>query len=105
MLSDLIQIFGRLMHSKRIFLSLSRQSGYEQKFIQKAFDSNWISSGGPNVDDFEKVVENYLGQKSFVAALNFGTSNIHLVLIFLGVCAADDSICQSLTISSSANRV
>lgn len=55
------------MENKRIFLSLSQKSGFEQKYIQKALDDNWITSGGPNVNDFEKVLENYLAEESFVA--------------------------------------
>lgn len=101
----ILQIIGKLMDNKRIFLSLSQQSGFEQKYIQKALDDNWITSGGPNVNDFEKVLENYLVEKSFVTALNSGTSAIHLALILLGVKAGDEVICQSLTFSASANPI
>lgn len=93
------------MGNKRIFLSLSQKSGFEQKYIQKALDDNWITSGGPNVNDFEKVLENYLAEESFVTALNSGTSAIHLALILLGVKAEDEVICQSLTFSASANPI
>ncbi|MGO4770964.1 DegT/DnrJ/EryC1/StrS family aminotransferase [Flavobacterium sp. W22_SRS_FK3] len=93
------------MENKRIFLSMSQQSGFEQKYIQKALDDNWITSGGPNVNDFEKVLENYLAEESFVTALNSGTSAIHLALILLGVGAGDEVICQSLTFSASANPI
>ena len=98
-------ITGKLMDNKRIFLSLSQQSGLEQKYIQKAFDDNWITSGGPNVDDFENMLENYLSDGRFVTALNSGTSAIHLALILLGVEAGDEVICQSLTFSASANPI
>lgn len=99
------QIIGKLMDNKRIFLSLSQQSGFEQKYIQKALNDNWITSGGPNVNEFEKVLENYLVDKSFVTALNSGTSAIHLALILLEVKAGDEVICQSLTFSASANPI
>ena len=91
--------------NKRIFLSLSQQSGFEQKYIQKALDNNWITSGGPNVNDFEKILENYLMEESFVTALNSGTSAIHLALILLGVQPGDEVVCQSLTFSASANPI
>ena len=93
------------MENKRIFLSLSEQSGFEQKYIKKALDDNWITSGGPNVNDFEEILENYLADNSFVTALNSGTSAIHLALILLGVKAGDEVICQSLTFSASANPI
>lgn len=96
MMFDTLQIIGILMSNRRIFLSLSEQSGFEVQYIQKALDSSWITSGGPNVDDFEKELENYVGEGSFVTALNSGTSAIHLALILLGVQAGDEVICESI---------
>ncbi|WP_029272103.1 DegT/DnrJ/EryC1/StrS aminotransferase family protein [Flavobacterium sp. KJJ] len=93
------------MSNKRIFLSLSQQSGFEQEYVQKALDTNWITSGGPNVDDFESSLENYFADKSFVTALNSGTSAIHLALILLGIKENDEVICQSMTFSASANPI
>lgn len=89
----------------RIYLSLSQQSGFEIEYIEKALQSNWITSGGPNVNDFEIELQNYFGEDSFVAALNSGTSAIHLSLILLGVKPEDEVICQSLTFSASANPI
>jgi len=93
------------MGSKRIFLSLSQQSGFEQEYVHKALDTNWITSGGPNVDEFESSLQNYFDDKSFVTALNSGTSAIHLALILLGVNKTDEVICQSMTFSASANPI
>jgi len=93
------------MNNKRIFLSLSKQSGFEYEFVQKALDSNWITSGGPNVDKFETELENYLAEELSITALNSGTSAIHLALILLGVKAEDEVICQTLTFSASANPI
>lgn len=93
------------MGCKRIYLSLSEQSGFERQYIQKALDSSWITSGGPNVDDFEKELQKYINEESFVTALNSGTSAIHLTLILLGVQFGDEVICQSLTFSASANPI
>lgn len=105
MILDMIQIIGELMKNERIFLSLPQLSGREQKYIQKAFDDNWLTSGGPNVDDFEKDLENYLDDDVFVAALNSGTSAIHLALILLKIKTGDEVICQSMTFSASANPI
>jgi len=93
------------MDNQRIYLSLSQQSGFEQEYVQKALVTNWITSGGPNVDDFENVIENFLDANSFVTALNSGTSAIHLALILLGVKVNDEVICQSMTFSASANPI
>lgn len=101
----IVLITGKLMDSKRIFLSLSQQSGFELGYIQKALDTNWITSGGPNVYEFEEKLENYIGDKSLAIALNSGTSAIHLALILLGITTGDEVICQSMTFSASVNPV
>jgi dTDP-4-amino-4,6-dideoxygalactose transaminase len=93
------------MNSKRIFLSLPQQSGFEDIYIQKALKDSWITSGGPNVDEFEKNLEDYFDNKVSIAALNSGTAAIHLALILLGVRAGDEVICQSMTFSASANPI
>lgn len=93
------------MADKRIFLSLPQLSGEEQNYIQKALHDNWITSGGPNVNDFESDLESYLDDEVYVTALNSGTSAIHLALILLKVKAGDEVICQSMTFSASANPI
>ncbi|MEG2100308.1 MAG: DegT/DnrJ/EryC1/StrS family aminotransferase [Flavobacterium sp.] len=93
------------MNDKEIYLSLAYEVGCEMKYIQEAFSSNWITSGGPNVDSFEKDLENHLGNQVYVSALSSGTAAIHLGLILLGVQSGDEVICQSLTFSASANPI
>jgi dTDP-4-amino-4,6-dideoxygalactose transaminase len=93
------------MAKSKIWLSSPHMGGREQKFIQEAIDSNWIASLGSNIDIFEKDLENYLGQNSFVGAVSSGTAAIHLGLILLGVKAGDEVICQSMTFSASANPI
>lgn len=100
----ILLIIGLLM-DKRIHLSICQESGFEVDYIQKALKTNWITSGGPNVDEFEKSLENYFANGSFVVGLNSGTSSIHLALILLGVKEGDEVICQSMTFSASANPI
>ncbi|MDL2314899.1 DegT/DnrJ/EryC1/StrS family aminotransferase [Bacteroidales bacterium OttesenSCG-928-C19] len=90
------------MNNNRIWLSLAHMSGEEQKYIQEAFDTNWVVPLGPNVDGFEKDLESYLGGNKKVVALSSGTSAIHLGLILLGVKPKDEVICQSFTFAASA---
>ncbi len=91
--------------NKRIWLSLSHMGGQEQRFIQEAFDTNWVVPLGPNVDGFEKDLEQFLGKSKHVVALSAGTAAIHLALIQLGVGPGDEVICQSFTFSASANPI
>lgn len=97
------QIFYKM--NKRIWLSLAHMSGREQDFIQEAFDTNWVVPLGPNVDAFEKDLENYVGENRHVVALSAGTAALHLGLVLLNVEAGDEVICQSFTFSASANPI
>ncbi len=91
--------------NSRIWISPPDMTGEELKYIQNSLSENWVSSVGPNIDEFENVLQGYLGNKSEVVALNSGTSAIHLALIQLGVEHGDEVICQSFTFSASANPI
>ncbi|MEZ4881274.1 MAG: aminotransferase class I/II-fold pyridoxal phosphate-dependent enzyme [Flavobacteriaceae bacterium] len=93
-----------MSHSK-IYLSSPHMGGTEQNYVNEAFETNWIAPLGPNVEGFEKDLENYLGSGSHVAALSSGTAALHLALILLGVGKGDEVICQSMTFSASANPI
>ncbi len=90
---------------EKIWLSSPHMGGTEKKYVQEAFDSNWIAPLGPNVDGFEKDLEKYLKNDVKVAALSSGTGAIHLALIQLGIKANDTVLCQSMTFSASANPI
>ena len=93
------------MNNTKIWLSSPHMGGTEQKFVQEAFDTNWVAPLGPNVSGLEVDLENYLSNDVFVAALSSGTAAIHLGLILLNVKAGDEVICQSMTFSASANPI
>ena len=90
---------------KRIYLCLAHMSGNEQKFIQEAFDTNWVVPLGPNVNGFEEDLKQFVGQDKEVVALSSGTAAIHLALVASGVGTGDEVICQSFTFCASANPV
>lgn len=89
----------------KIWLSSPHMGGTELQYIKEAFDENWIAPLGPNVNGFEKDLEDYLDDNVHVAALSSGTSAIHLGLILLGIQTGDEVICQSMTFSASANPI
>lgn len=89
----------------RIWLSLAHMSGLEMKYIQEAFDTNWVVPLGPNVDAFEKDLQTFLQEDKHLVALSSGTAALHLALLQLGVGAGDEVICQSFTFSASANPI
>lgn len=88
-----------------IKLSLPQITGTEMKWIEDAFAEGWVVPLGPNVDEFEHRLENYLGAGKSVVALSAGTAALHLGLAMLGVEAGDEVICQDLTFSASANPI
>ena len=93
------------MNNSKIWLSSPHMGGNEQKFVQEAFDTNWVAPLGPNVTGFENDLEAYLGGQVHVGALSSGTAALHIALILLNVQRGDEVICQSMTFSASANPI
>ena len=93
------------MANSKILLCLAHMSGQEMKYIQEAFDTNWVVPLGPNVNAFEQDLEQLCGESKHVVALSSGTAAIHLALVNLGVGRGDEVICQSMTFSASANPI
>jgi len=93
----------QLMNPK-IWLSSPHMSGREMRYINEAFDTNWVSPLGPNVTGFEQELASYLKVKH-CAALVSGTAALHMALINLGVAYGDEVVCQSFTFSASANPI
>ena len=84
--------------SERILLCLAHMSGREQDFIKEAFDTNWVVPLGPNVNGFEKDLEEFVNKRTDskaplekkVVALSAGTAAVHLALIACGVGPGDE---------------
>ncbi len=91
--------------NKRIYLCLAHMSGNEMKFIQEAFDTNWVVPLGPNVNGFEEDLKQFAGGENEVVALSAGTAAIHLALIACGVQAGDEVLVQSFTFCASSNPI
>ena len=89
---------------KRIYLASPHIGDEEMKYIQQAFDTNWVAPLGPNVEGFENELKEYVNVKN-ATALSSGTSAIHLALKVLGVKEGDVVFCSSLTFSASVNPV
>lgn len=118
------------MSNKRIYLCLAHmsESGMEQKYIKEAFDTNWVVPLGPNVNAFEKDLEEFVNgltendesaerkghtdntdnteiSAKRVVALSSGTAAVHLALLACGVGPGDEVIVQSFTFCASANPI
>ena len=105
---------------KTIYLCLAHMSeeGWEQKYVKEAFDTNWVVPMGPNVNAFEKDLEEFVNdvrcQKEDVrcepidrkvVCLSAGTAAVHLALIACGVKAGDEVLVQSYTFCASSHPI
>ena len=88
---------------KRILLSVPHMGGAEQRYVDEAFESNWLSTVGPHIDAFEKDFESRVGQPA--VALASCTAGIHLGLRLLGVGPGDEVLCSTLTFVAACNPV
>ncbi|MGK0553062.1 DegT/DnrJ/EryC1/StrS family aminotransferase [Macrococcus capreoli] len=89
---------------ERVFLSSPHMGGTEQKYVQEAFDTNWVAPLGANVNAFEDAVKSYTGTKA-ACALSSGTGGLHLALDLLDVGQDDIVFCSSLTFIATANPI
>ncbi|ALI98357.1 DegT/DnrJ/EryC1/StrS family aminotransferase [Rufibacter tibetensis] len=87
-----------------IYLSPPHMGGSEQQYIQQAFDQNWITTAGANVNGFEQELATYTGVSS-AAALVSGTAALHLALLALGVGPGDEVFCSTFTFVASTNPI
>ena len=98
---------------ERIYLCLAHMSGKEQDFIKEAFDTNWVVPMGPNVNGFEKDLEEFVNHREgdkeplhkTVVGLSAGTAAVHLALLACGVEAGDEVLVQSFTFCASSHPI
>ena len=88
----------------RIWLSSPTMHGEEMKYVQEAFDKNWVAPLGFNVDNLEKEISAYVGCKAS-AALVSGTSALHLAIKLAGIKQGDKVFCSDLTFAATVNPV
>jgi len=77
--------------------------GREQIYANEAFDLNWVSTAGPNLEAFEAAFSRRIGLPS--VCLSSGTAAIHLGLRLLNVGPGDEVFCSALTFAASANPI
>lgn len=93
-----------MMRSARIFLSPPHLSSHERRFVEEAFESNWIAPLGPQVDAFEAELSERV-EGRHVAALSSGTAALHLAMEILGVGPGDEVLVSTLTFAASVNPI
>jgi pyridoxal phosphate-dependent aminotransferase EpsN len=88
---------------KRILLSVPHMGGDEESYVRQAFDTNWLSTVGPNIAAFERAFAERVGLPAI--ALTSGTAGLHLALRLAGVGCGDEVFCSTLTFVAAANAI
>jgi len=89
---------------KRIWLSSPTMHGAELDYMKEAFDTNWMSTVGENINKIEEEITQYIGCK-YAVALSSGTSAIHMSVKLAGVKPGDKVFCSDLTFDATANPI
>ncbi len=89
---------------KKIWLASPTMHGEEQEYVKEAFDTNWVSTVGANLEHLEKNVRDYVGCKASVA-LSAGTAALHLAVKLAGVKPGDKVFCTDMTFDATVNPV
>ena len=85
-------------------LSVPNFGGHEKEYVNEAVVSEWVSTGGSKVADFEKAIADYVGMPRAVAC-NSGSSGLHLAAMVAGIQRGDEVIVPSLTFIAAVNPV
>ncbi|MBY0414795.1 MAG: aminotransferase class I/II-fold pyridoxal phosphate-dependent enzyme, partial [Bdellovibrionales bacterium] len=87
-------------------MSPPHMSGEEKKYIDRAFNDNFIVPLGPNVNDFEQTMVKYLkAENLYAVAMSSGTAAIHIALILMKVQPGEEIFCSSGTFIATCNPI
>ncbi len=89
---------------KKIWLATAKKHDEEIKYIQEAFDTNWITTEGTNLVSIERQMNEKLGCK-YAVALSCGTAALHLAVKLAGVKEGDTVFCTDMTFDATVNAV
>jgi dTDP-4-amino-4,6-dideoxygalactose transaminase len=103
-LGRIVDLLDRRVIDRQILLSTPHMGSAERRYVEEAFNSNWIAPLGPNVDAFERELSCLVGTEN-AAAVTSGTAAIHLGLRLLGVGLGDKVFCSTLTFVASVNPI
>lgn len=89
---------------QKIWLSSPTMHGDELKYMKEAYESNWMSTVGENINQIEKMAADYMGCK-YAVALSAGTAAIHMAVKLAGVQPGERVFCSDMTFAATVNPV
>lgn len=90
--------------AKKVYLSSPTMHGDELKYMTEAFDTNWMSTVGKNIDEAERMAAEKIGCK-YAVALSSGTAALHLAMKLAGICRGEKVFCTDMTFDATVNPV
>ena len=90
--------------ASKLWLATPTMHGEEQQYVQEAFDTNWVSTVGANLDALEAGIRKFTGSR-YAVALSAGTAALHLAVKLAGVKPGEKVFCSDLTFSATVNPV
>lgn len=88
----------------KVWLSSPTMHGDELKYITEAYETNWMSTVGANINEVEKQICEKVGCK-YSVALSAGTASLHLAMKLAGIKPGDKVFCSDMTFSATVNPV
>ena len=88
----------------KIYLSSPTMHEEELKYVKEAFDTNWMSTVGKNIDEVERLTAEKIGRK-YSVGLSCGTSALHLAMKVIGIKPGEKVFCSDLTFDATVNPV
>ena len=90
--------------AKKVYLSSPTMHGEELKYMTEAFDTNWMSTVGENIDEIERIAAEKIGCR-YAVALSSGTAALHLAMKLAGICRGEKVFCTDMTFDATVNPV
>lgn len=88
----------------RIWLSSPTMHGEELEYVKHAYETNWMSTVGENINESERIVCEHIGCK-YAVALSCGTAALHMAVKLAGVKQGDKVFCSDMTFDATVNPV
>ena len=89
---------------KKVWLATPTMHGEELKWMTDAFNKNWMSTVGENINEVERIVAEKIGCK-YAVGLATGTASLHLAMKLAGIKRGDTVFCSDMTFSATVNPV
>ena len=90
--------------NKKVWLATPTMHGEELAWMTDAYNTNWMSTVGENINEIERMAEEYVGCK-YAVALSSGTAALHLAMKLAGVKRGDKVFCSDMTFAATVNPV